>query len=250
MGFFSNRRNRIIEKAIKSLVASGRTEADFPQIYFDAARRYAHDHGAEDDREYPDVIGFTKEFCGEERFIMFSKMWSGGGTNIGHSPPLNIDDLLPTNKPVKLLSHQFEFTDWESNSFGDHLISLEEQSRPHSEIIRGPYTPMAEIESYYRVFGIQKHGIAPLWWESEGVLVGGGILSFEHVGDCFVWTAASPNETFLMSSQIDFEGIDLKQYHDDPRMREIVDAMLLTVFRRWKEMMVGDVPYTMLEKGR
>jgi hypothetical protein len=80
--FFSNRRAAIVEKHIKAIIASGRTEADASDLYFEAACKYAVDNGGKLYDDMRDSIIFDKIFNGDNYSIFLMRLRSGGGTKI------------------------------------------------------------------------------------------------------------------------------------------------------------------------
>jgi len=82
MGFFSNRRNRIVESYLESMVRSGTPEADIPNLYFERACRYAQDHGGTLYPDMQDSIIFDKEISGDNYSVFFLVGRGGKGVNI------------------------------------------------------------------------------------------------------------------------------------------------------------------------
>ena len=65
MGFFSNRRDKLVESQIRQMLERGISEADVPNLYFEAACRYAQDHGGTLYPDTSDSIIFDKKIAGE-----------------------------------------------------------------------------------------------------------------------------------------------------------------------------------------
>jgi hypothetical protein len=82
MGFFSNRRNRIVESYLDSRVRSGTLDADIPNLYFAGACRYAQDHGGTLYPDMQDSIIFDKEIGGDNYSVFFLVGRGGKGVNI------------------------------------------------------------------------------------------------------------------------------------------------------------------------
>ncbi|WP_165694149.1 hypothetical protein [Teichococcus deserti] len=81
-GFFSSRRNRIIDSYLLAMIRSGKQEIDVPELYFEAACRYALDNGGKLYDDMRDSIIFDKVFHGENYSIFFHIGRRGKGTNI------------------------------------------------------------------------------------------------------------------------------------------------------------------------
>lgn len=82
MGFFANRRNRLVEGYLNKMVEKDRTEANIGSLYFEAACQYAQDNGG---KLYPDMrdsIIFDKVIGGKNYSIMFMVGRNRSGTNI------------------------------------------------------------------------------------------------------------------------------------------------------------------------
>ncbi len=82
MGFFSDRRNRLVEGYLTRMVKTGATDVGVPDLYFDAACRYAQDNGG---KLYPDMrdsIIFDKVIDGQNYSVFFLVGRGGKGTNI------------------------------------------------------------------------------------------------------------------------------------------------------------------------
>lgn len=82
MGIFSNRRNKIVDDQLKSMLEGGKSEAEMPNLYFDAARRYAMDHGGRSYPDTPEDIIFDKEISGRKYSIFFTVGRRRKGTSI------------------------------------------------------------------------------------------------------------------------------------------------------------------------
>lgn len=82
MGFFSNRRNSIVEGTLMKMVHQGRVTADIPDLYFEAACRYAEDNGGKVYDDTADSVIFDKLIGGENYSIFFMKERRIGGTHI------------------------------------------------------------------------------------------------------------------------------------------------------------------------
>jgi hypothetical protein len=75
-----------VEKYIHSMLASGRMDADFSNLVFDAARAYAQQNGATSYPDMRDSIGFDKEFGGRNYWVFFMRGRGGRGTSISLNP--------------------------------------------------------------------------------------------------------------------------------------------------------------------
>lgn len=82
MGFFSTRRNNIVEARLRQMIASTKGEADFPDVHFDAAARYAQDHGGILYDDMGKSIIFDKVIDGENYSVFFHVGRGGRGTNV------------------------------------------------------------------------------------------------------------------------------------------------------------------------
>jgi hypothetical protein len=82
VGLFSNRRNRIVEKHLRLLIAAGVSDAELPDLYFEAACGYAKDNGGKQYPDSMDSIIFDKVIDGQNYSIFFLKIRRGGGTSV------------------------------------------------------------------------------------------------------------------------------------------------------------------------
>lgn len=82
MGFFSKRRNAIIEAHLEQMVKSGTSEKDVPGLFFDAACRYGQDNGGKLYDDMRDSIIFDKVLGGNNHSVFFLVGRGGKGTNI------------------------------------------------------------------------------------------------------------------------------------------------------------------------
>lgn len=81
-GLFAARRNKIVGSYLEKMVRSGVLEADVPDLYFDAACRYAQDHGGKLYDDMRDSIIFDKEILGQNYSVFFLVGRGGRGVNI------------------------------------------------------------------------------------------------------------------------------------------------------------------------
>ncbi|MBY5453926.1 hypothetical protein HFO91_30575 [Rhizobium leguminosarum] len=82
MGFFSNRRNKIIDGYLQDMIRAGVSEKSLENLYFEAASRYAQDNGG---KLYPDTPGsiiFDKTLNGSNYSIFFMIGRGGKGVHI------------------------------------------------------------------------------------------------------------------------------------------------------------------------
>lgn len=76
------RRNRIIEGYLQQMADSGTSELDVPSLYFEAACRYAQDHGGVLYEDMRNSIIFDKVINGRNYSVFFHVGRNGNGTNI------------------------------------------------------------------------------------------------------------------------------------------------------------------------
>ena len=81
-GLFAARRNRIVGSYLENMVRSGVLEDDAPDLYFEAACRYAKDHGGKLYDDTRDSIIFDKEILGQNYSVFFLVGRGGKGVNI------------------------------------------------------------------------------------------------------------------------------------------------------------------------
>ncbi|MDX1039154.1 hypothetical protein GOL69_18015 [Sinorhizobium medicae] len=82
MGFFSNRRNKIIDGYLLEMIRIGVTERSVADLFFDAASRYAQDNGGKLYHDTPDSIIFDKTFDGSNYSVFFMTGRGGKGVHI------------------------------------------------------------------------------------------------------------------------------------------------------------------------
>jgi len=82
MGFFSNRRNKIIEKRLFAMARSGNLSAHFDELFFEAAARYAKDHGGKLYDDMRDSIIFDRVIDGENYSVFFMTGRGGRGVDV------------------------------------------------------------------------------------------------------------------------------------------------------------------------
>lgn len=236
MGFFANRRNRLLDQAITSLIASGRKEADFPNIYYDAARRYAEDNGGSFDREYPDVISFTKNYGGQDRFIMFSKMWRGGGTNIDHSEPLSLDDFLgsgsPEPEPAPAQTGKLRYYQLNGVANEDVFDAMLEKCVSENCLVRAQSIAPAYFILAYDDMRMSPHCRAIRHYGEKAIVSAGYITS--QFGKLLLLTSVNSEESFMMVVRVDIP--ELQEEH-----KEMAEEKLAGQFAKWHEL-ITDVP--------
>jgi hypothetical protein len=81
-GLFAARRNKIVGSYLENMVRSGVLEADVPDLYFEAACRYAQDHGGKLYDDMRDSIIFDKELFGQNYSVFFHVGRGRKGVNI------------------------------------------------------------------------------------------------------------------------------------------------------------------------
>lgn len=234
MGFFSNRRNRIIDQAISSLIASGRTEGDFPNIYYDAARRYAVDNGATAAFDYPDSCSVLKNYGGQDRFIIFSKMWSGGGTSIQQLPPPTFDDILrPANfesPPPEPVSGSLKYVQLEGVANPDVFDAMLEKCVREDCLVRAQSIAPAYFTLAFDRMRLSPHCPPISHYGEKGIVFAGYIAS--QYGNMIMLTCASKTESFMATIAMDIAGIPEES-------KAVADEQLGLVFAKWHELVTG-----------
>src|SRR5690554_5071865 len=79
-----SRRDEAVEERVRRMVGARRAYADFPELYFEAARAYAIAKGGSASSE-DDAASVTMVVDGRPYFVVFTKDHPGGGTLIGIS---------------------------------------------------------------------------------------------------------------------------------------------------------------------
>nr|WP_313635194.1 hypothetical protein [Brevundimonas diminuta] len=179
MGFFSNRRDRIIEQELARLSASGRTEGVARHIHFDAARRYAQDHGGTLWDDMNDSISFDTKIGGRAYNVMFMETSPGGGTDITLTTPLDVSKVFAGDNP---LMHQ-----------------LVQESLSNEAPAVGQPIPLNEARFFFDRFGYQ---VGASWIGSDGLHSGAGIVDVPALGKCFLLATIAGDRTIVAAQAV------------------------------------------------
>lgn len=179
MGFFSKRRDRIIEQELARLSASGRTEGIARHIHFDAARRYAQDHGGTLWDDMRDSISFDTKIGDQAYRVMFMEVSPGGGTDITLTPPL----------------------DTSTTFFGDNppMLQLVQESLLKEAPAVGQPIPLNEARFFFDRFGYE---VGASWIGSDGLNSGAGVVDLPTLGKCFLLTTIARDRTIVAAQAV------------------------------------------------
>ncbi|MGG5889447.1 hypothetical protein ACLF3G_20110 [Falsiroseomonas sp. HC035] len=90
-----SRRDDAIESRVRRMVGAGVATADFPDLYYDAARAYAVAKGAtaaDDDSAAATVVVDSRSY-----FVVFIKQSTGGGTSMSVSDSRQLERQLTSH---------------------------------------------------------------------------------------------------------------------------------------------------------
>lgn len=150
MGFFSNRRNKIVEDYLKQMVNRELTEADIPDLYFEAACKYAQENGATLYPDMRDSILFDKVIDGSNYSVLFMVGRRKGGTNVtltkGHSAYDIARRELDINNPTAQNYNTSEYS-----KLSAELIDLIDRSLEEKCATRSMDITLQDIESLFQI---------------------------------------------------------------------------------------------------
>jgi hypothetical protein len=194
MGFFANRRNKIIDSQIRQMIQHGISEADVPSLYFEAACAYAQENGGKlyadqlSDGSWtrPDSIIFDKEIAGENYSIFFLVGRGGTGTNI-----------TLTKRRSSYDTAKEEMDEFVGKTNGRTIRQLVLESLNKKKAVK--YRPVVEHD-IHRFFESYSTSIPSKWMKDEASLVRVGLVEMPSsgiFGPLVVWAALINDEATI-----------------------------------------------------
>ncbi|MCK8458699.1 hypothetical protein [Sphingomonas faeni] len=162
MGLLDRMIGRNVEKYLSSMLATGQTDAEFPNLVFDAARVYAQNNGAKYYADMRDSIGFDKEFKGKNYNVFFMKGRGGRGTSVTLKQQPSARDRMESE--IRALTPSREEHSIEFQSALTELDKLSEtdvnRKRPSWD---GDHKSMADFTTFLSD-GLTKSRIPTAYW--------------------------------------------------------------------------------------
>lgn len=162
MKFLDRFIDRNVEKYLTSMLATHQTDADFPNLVFDAARVYAQNNGGTSYADMKDSIGCDKEFGGRNYWVFFMRARNGRGTSVTLTQQPSARERMEAE--LNRFTFSTDASDFEFQQALDELSRL-----PQTEINKrrpswdGIDDEMSEFSDYL-VKELTASEIAPAYW--------------------------------------------------------------------------------------
>jgi hypothetical protein len=168
------------------MLERGISEADVPNLYFEAACRYAQDHGGTLYPDTSDSIIFDKKIAGENYSIFFFVGRGGRGTNITLTKRRSSYDIA-----------EEEADEFAGKTSGRTIRQLVLESYTKKEAVR--YRPVVEHD-IHRFFESYSTIIPSKWVKDEASLARIGLVEMPSsgiFGTLIVWAALINDEAII-----------------------------------------------------
>lgn len=188
MGFFSNRRNKIIEKHLFTMVRSGNLSVHLDDLFFEAAARYAQDNGGKLYDDMRDSIVFDSIINGENYSVFFMAGRGGRGVDVTLTKRRSASELVSEHVDAVVNRVRAE----------DKIREIRQcvlESLSTRKTVRRRPTTASSINLLFEEYAT---AVPSKWEASEDYLIRFGFVDVPRTGILIVFAALIDDEAIIL----------------------------------------------------